>query len=419
MLLKLSGWVLSCAAAICIAVIVASHLVLGAQANSPAHTIAGYYVSWGAYGRNYTPRDIDATKLTHIIYAFAKIDKGEVILGDAAVDPRNFVELRDLRQQNEQLKLLIAVGGWTGSKHFSDAAATEQDRNRFAESAVAFLREYGFDGIDIDWEYPVAGGRDENIRSNADRENFTLLLQALRAALIAAGDADGKHYLLTVAAGASEEYVANTELDQIARTVDWIGVMSYDFTGSWSTTSGHNAPLFADPADPSPDGARHTVAASVLRLVRAGVSPGKLLLGLPLYGRTWRGCAARNDGAYQECSGPAKGTWEDGVLDYQDIAANYLTREAFVRHFNRTAKVPFLFDARSGQFISYDDAESLRYKVGFLKERGLGGAMFWEITADRKGSLLNLVARELLPGGDGSKAGSFTRCMWRLRRVCG
>jgi len=152
MLLKVSGWLLSCAVVICIAVIAASRFVLDAQANSPAHTVAGYYVSWGAYGRNYTPHDIDATKLTDIIYAFAKIDKGEVTLGDAAVDPRNFAELRDLKQQNEHLKLLIAVGGWTGSKHFSDAAATEQDRNRFAESAVAFLREYGLDGIDIDWE---------------------------------------------------------------------------------------------------------------------------------------------------------------------------------------------------------------------------------------------------------------------------
>ena len=400
MLLKLSAWLQSCAAVVCIAVVVASHFASDAQANSPAHTIAAYYISWGAYGRNYTPRNIDAAKLTHIIYAFAKIDKGEVMLGDAAVDLRNFAELRALKQQNKQLKLLIAVGGWTGSTHFSDAAATEQDRNRFAESAVAFLREYGFDGIDIDREYPVAGGRDENVRSNADRENFTLLVQALRTTLMAAGDADGKHYLLTVAAGASEEYVANTELDQIARTVDWIGVMSYDFTGAWSKTSGHNAPLFADPADPSPDGARNTVAAAVVRLVQAGVPPGKLLLGLPLYGRTWNGCAARNDGAYQECSGPAKGTWEDGVLDYQDIAENYLTRKAFVRHFNRAAKVPFLFDARLGQFISYDDAESLRYKVGFLKDRGLGGAMLWEITADRKGSLVHLVARELLPGGD-------------------
>lgn len=136
-----------------------------------------------------------------------------------------------------------------------------------------------------------------------------------------------------------------------------------------------------------------------MRYLNAGVPPEKLLLGLSLYGRTWRGCDPRNDGEYQECSGPAKGTWEDGVLDYQDIAANYLTNETFVRHFNQAAKVPFLFGATFGQFISYDDAESFRDKVGFLKERRLGGAMYWEVTADREGSLLGLMARELLPGG--------------------
>jgi chitinase len=373
--------------------------MLTAYSEPQDRTVAGYYISWGAYGRNHTPRDIDATKLTHIIYAFANIDKGEVTLGDDDADPRNFVELRQLKSRNDRLKILIAVGGWAGSKHFSDAAATEDSRKRFADSAVVFLRDHGFDGVDLDWEYPVAGGRDDNVRRPEDRENFTLLLRALREALSAAGDADGKRYLLTVAAAASEEYVANTELEKIAHTVDWIGLMSYDFAGASSKTSGHNAPLFADPASPSPDGARNTVAAAVTRHLQSGVPPGKLLLGLPLFGRTWRGCDPRNDGEYQECSGPAKGTWEEGVLDYQDIAANYLTNRAFAQHFNDAAKVPFLFDASSEQFISYDDARSFRYKVGLLKEKRLAGAMYWEISADRKGSLLGLVARELLPGG--------------------
>jgi chitinase len=373
--------------------------MLNAYGRSADYTVAGYYISWGAYGRNYTPRDIDATKLTHIIYAFANVDKGEVTLGDPAVDPQNFAELRQLTSKNDRLKILIAVGGWAGSKHFSDVAATKGSRKRFADSAIVFLRSHGFDGIDLDWEYPVAGGREDNTRGPEDRENFTLLLQALRAALDTAGEADGKRYVLTIAAGGSEEYVANTELEKIAETVDWLGLMSYDFAGPWSKTSGHNAPLFADPANPSPDAPRNTVAAAVMRYLNAGVPPEKLLLGLSLYGRTWRGCDPRNDGEYQECSGPAKGTWEDGVLDYQDIAANYLTNETFVRHFNQAAKVPFLFGATSGQFISYDDAESFRDKVGFLKERRLGGAMYWEVTADREGSLLGLMARELLRGG--------------------
>lgn len=366
---------------------------------SSDYKIAGYYISWGAYGRHYTPRNIDAAKFTHIIYAFAYIDKGEVTLGDAADDPRNFAELRQLKSQNARLKILIAVGGWAGSTHFSDVAATAEGRRLFSDSAVAFLRHYGFDGVDVDWEYPVEGGREDNSRRPEDRENFTVLLQTLRAALDTAGKTDGKRYLLTIAVGGSDEYVVNTELREIADTVDWLGLMSYDFTGTWSKTSGHNAPLFADPANPSPEGARNTVAAAVVRYLGAGVPPQKLLLGLPLYGRTWCGCNPQNNGEYQECSGSAKGTWEEGVLDYQDIVALYLPKGAFVRHFNQAARVPFLFAASSGQFISYDDVESFRDKVNFLKERGLGGVMYWEITADPEERLLDPMARELLPSG--------------------
>ena len=130
-----------------IAIFLAYPCTLAVHAKSPDHKIAGYYVSWSAYGRNYTPRDIDATKFTHIIYAFANIDNGVITPGDAAVDPGNFAELRELKRKHDHLKLLIAVGGWEGSKHFSDIAATDQDRKRFANSVVAFLRDNGFDGM--------------------------------------------------------------------------------------------------------------------------------------------------------------------------------------------------------------------------------------------------------------------------------
>jgi chitinase len=380
------------------AILLAAPFARAAYGKSPDHIVAGYYVSWGAYQRRYTPIDIDAAKFTDIIYAFARIENGEITLGDAAVDPSNIAELRQLKSRNDRLKLLIAVGGWAGSKHFSDAAATGQSRHRLAASAVAFMRNNGFDGIDLDWEYPVSGGQESNIRRPEDKENFTLLLQSLRAALDAAGRVDGKRYLLTIAAGGSPEYVTDVELAKIARTVDWIGLMSYDFAGPWSKTSGHNAPLYMDPANRAPDAARKTVAAAVMRLLRAGVPAGKLLLGLPLFGHTWRGCSREDDGEYQKCSGPAPGTWDGGDLDYQDIASHYLTNGAFVRRFNQAAKVPFLFNASSGQFISYDDAESFGYKVAFLEKRQLGGVMYWEITADRDGDLLDLVARELRVG---------------------
>ncbi len=370
---------------------------LAAPAAATDYRVVGYYGAWDAYARAFPPRSIDASRLTDIAYAFAAISDGALALGDATVDPANFAELRRLREGKDTLRLLISVGGWNGSDAFSDIAASDAARRRFAASAVAFLRGHGFDGIDVDWEYPVAGGKPGNRHRPEDKQDFTLLLAALRGALDAAGAADGRRYLLTIAAGAAPGARAGIAPAAIAPLIDWIGVMAYDHAGAWSATSGHNAPLFADPADPAPDAARDSAAAAIEAYLAAGVPARKLLLGLPLYGRTWRGCAAADDGQYQRCAGAAKGTWEDGVLDYRDIAANFLPRAGFVRRFNDAAKVPFLFAAASGQFISYEDPESLGHKAAFLKAKGLGGAMWWELSADPAGRLLGALARDLAP----------------------
>ena len=357
--------------------------------------IVGYYVSWAAYARRYTPRSVNPARFTHLIYAFAKIEKGELTSGDSTVDAENFAELQVLRQRNSRLQILVAVGGWDGSADFSDVAASDFLRQRFAGSAVAFLRRHNFDGIDIDWEYPVAGGKDGNTHRSADKDNFTRLLEALRNALDAAGREDGRRYLLTMAAGASADAVGNLNLEAVSMLVDWVGLMSYDFSGAWSKRTGHNAPLATDPNDPTPGAALNTVSAAVARYLAAGVPKRKLLLGLPLYGRVWSGCDSRNNGEYQICDGPAKGTWEDGVLDYQDIAHNYVTNPGFTRNINHAAMAPFLFQASSGRFISYDDEESFHCKIAFLKDNGLAGVMLWEISADREGTLVDLVANEL------------------------
>ncbi len=390
------GAPLRLAALIVLCILAAGERSVASASGRDDDKLVGYYGSWDAYARAYTPRDIDASRLTHINYAFAGISDGRVALGDAAVDPSNFAELKQLKAGNETLKLLISVGGWNGSKDLSDVALSNDSRRRFVDSAIAFLRRHGFDGIDIDWEYPVSGGKPGNRHRPEDKPNFTRLVENLRTALDAAGAADHRTYLLTVAAGAAPSAVANVDLAAMARSVDWINVMAYDLNGAWSSTSGHNAPLYADPADASPDAGHANVAAVVDAYLAAGVPARKLLLGVPLYGRTWTGCAARNGGQYQACAGAAKGTWEDGVLDYQDIEARYLSSGAFVSRFNDAAKVPFLFNASTGQFISYDDPESLRHKIAFLKAKGLGGAMCWELSADRSGRLVDLLSRELV-----------------------
>ena len=118
-----------------------------------AKIIAGYYASWAAYS-GYTPSDIPAANLTHINYAFANIGNDlKITMGDAQVDPQNFTALKALKKTYPRLKTLISVGGWTWSAKFSNMAYTDSRRSAFADSVVAFIKKYGFDGVDLDWEY--------------------------------------------------------------------------------------------------------------------------------------------------------------------------------------------------------------------------------------------------------------------------
>ena len=137
-------------------------------------------------------------------------------LGDTEVDPGNFAELKALKSKYPKLKTLISVGGWTWSGRFSDMAATAARRAGFADSVVAFLRKYGLDGVDLDWEYPVGGGMASNSVRAADKTNFTLLLKLLREKLNAAGKTDGKKYLLTIAGGAGTDYVGHVQLSALS-----------------------------------------------------------------------------------------------------------------------------------------------------------------------------------------------------------
>lgn len=428
-----------------------------------SYKIVGYFPSWGAYGRNFNVADIDASKLTHINYAFADIcwngthgnpdptgpnpqtwpcqneagqtinvPNGTIVLGDPWIDAQksfpgdtwdqpirgNLNELIKLKQQHPHLKTIISVGGWSWSNRFSDVAASDATRKAFAQSAVDFIRKYQMDGVDLDWEYPVSGGLPGNSYRPEDKQNHTLLLQEVRNYLDAAEIEDGKTYTLTIASSASPSYAENNELDEIAEIVDWINIMTYDFNGGWSNQSAHNAPLYLDSAAALANvenAATFNADSGVQGHLNAGVPAEKIVLGLPFYGRGWAGCApgANGDGQYQPCTGIPVGTWESGVFDYGDLVANYVNKNGFVRYWNDEAKVPYLYNATSKTFISYDDSESFTHKVNYIKSRGLGGGMFWELSSDChvspqyncSGTKLLDVLAEQLNNGEGPDPG--------------
>src|SRR5579859_1615148 len=199
------------------------------SAASLARVLAGYYAGWSA-GR-YPVSAIPAGQLTHVFYAFADISPGgECVASKPAQDSANWQALQALKQAHPQLKLLLSVGGWSQSALFSDVAASADSRAHFAQSCAALMQANGFDGLDVDWEFPVSGGLPTNHTRPEDGLNFTALLSALRAALTTQGAGSGQRYLLTIAAPASPAEYRHLELRLIVPYLDWINLMAYDFT---------------------------------------------------------------------------------------------------------------------------------------------------------------------------------------------
>lgn len=372
--------------------------------------LVGYFVEWGIYQRNYHVANIPGDKLTHINYAFAKVSPdGTVGLFDAfaAIDKAypgdkwepattlrgNFNQLLALKKKHPHLKTLISLGGWTLSGPFSDVASRAATRSTCARSAAAFVAKYGFDGVDVDWEYPVGGGLAGNKVRPEDKANYPLLLAELRKELDAQGKTDGKRYLLTIAAPAGPKNIANFDLAALTPLLDWYNLMTYDFHGGWDKTTGFNAPLFGDPNDPR-DAATRTsfnVAAAVRAYRAGGVPADKIVVGVPFYGRGWSGVKDANHGLYQAATGPLpRGSWEAGVFDWKDLRANYVGKLPGHRH--PATRVPWLFDPQTGVMISYDDAESTQAKANYIAAQKLGGAMVWELSGDDpQASLLDVL----------------------------
>jgi len=397
-------------------------LVLNSFGSCPSEQrIVAYFIEWGIYGRDYQPADMDLSKITHINYAFANIgDDLRIAIGDpyAAIDKSYPGDTWDqpyrgcynqinnvLRAEYPHIQTLISVGGWTWSGKFSDAALTAASRATFAASCVDFIREYNFDGVDIDWEYPVCCGLSSNTFRPEDKQNYTLLLQELRSQLDAAAAQDGRKYLLTIAAPAGYDKIENLEPSGIADACDWVNIMTYDFHGAWDlSATGHHAALYPNPDDPSDPGValQYNVDAAIQNYISAGVAPSDLVLGVPFYGRAWGGVGSVDNGLFQPASSVPAGTWDDwssgatGVNDFTEIQS-FMQSGDYTLHRDEASQVPWLYSEtqHGGHFISFDDEISMQAKTQYSVDQGLGGIMLWEITGDRSETLLDVIVEHL------------------------
>jgi chitinase len=382
-------------------VVVAVGMVLGfapalAQTTPPAPRVVGYYTAYSVYD-DYFVTDIPVEQLTHLNYAFIDVNTaGQCVSADRYTDmqyayPRdnnnerlrgNFKQLGILKEDHPQIGILMTVGGWEYSAMFSDVALTQDARIRFANSCIAFMRDYGFDGIDIDWRYPISGGSTPG--RPEDGANFVLLLAELRGQLDYWSERDERPYLLTITAPAVEPLYQNFPLLQLQESLDWINLMSYGFQGEWSAVASHHAPLFGNTKDPRGDidQTRLNVDNAVRAFLDAGVPAAKINMGIAFFAQAWRRVPENTlFGLYAEAGGVPDGTRTGGILYYRDLVP-LLDSPAYTRYFDDEAKAAWMYNPQEHIAISYESQESIRYKVGYVRDLGLGGVMLWELSYD-------------------------------------
>lgn len=369
----------------------------------------GYFIQWGIYGRDFHVKDVDAggaaARLTHINYAFGFVgpegtcysadpwaDWERPVPAEQSVDGRadaddqvlkgNLNQLKKLKAKHPGLKVLISLGGWTGSKYFSDAVLTPEGRTKLAASCVDLWLKGNlpglppgagagvFDGIDLDWEWPGSAGNEGNIVRPEDKQNFTLFVAELRRQM---KKVNRDSELTAFLPAAATKIDAGFEVRKVFDQLDFATVQGYDLRGTWEPRTGHQANLFTDRRDPNP--VRYSVDRTVRDLVSRGAPKQKIVVGVPAYGQGWTGVKSNGDGLYEQATGPAQGTWAAGTEDYKILA-----KKPGKRYRDLLTGTMWLYDGN--EFWSYDDPAVMLEKAAYIRLKGLGGSMMWSLDQD-------------------------------------
>ncbi|CAG8778690.1 28145_t:CDS:2 [Gigaspora margarita] len=337
--------------------------------------ISVYFTSWSIYAREFNVKDLDVTKISHINYAFANLDSdGNVKLGDPWADTDkhfdgdswneegnnlygNWKQLGLLKKRNRHLKVLISIGGWTWSTNFPAVVANPSKRNIMVTSAIKMMYDLGADGIDIDWEYPS---------TESDANNYVTLCKEFRHEMDKYAEKIGEQnpFLLTVAVPCGPDQYKKLCLKDMSKYLDFFNLMSYDMSGSWSSVVGHQANLYGDDL---------SVDKAVTAYISRGVPSQKIVVGIPMYGRSF----TNTNGIGHPFDGTGEGTWEKGVFDYKKLPP-----QNALEFFDDKIVASYSYDQIRKELITYDTPDIVRLKAKYVIDNNLRGVMNWEISSD-------------------------------------
>lgn len=365
----------------------------------------GYFASWTAYGGRYSIDRVPAEQLTHLLYAFAGLNPdGAVYWADPWIDIErearpaggqgggNLSGVARLRERNPGLRVYVSLGGWTGSRYFSVVAGDPRRRAVFCESVLAFLQRHDFDGVDLDWEFPVDGGPVDNYRDPEDGNNLGVLLEELHRSLSAGTNPRGGGYGISLAVSPLSRQLDRLPVGQVNRYCEFMSLMTYNYRGSWDNLAGHASPLLPG------------VSQAVRHVLERGFEPARLVVGIPFFARGWTIGEPDQIHAYQDgplglrlgartiqaSHEPPKAERDGATWNVETILGGGFPG---LRFWDSEARAACSWDPASGVFVSHEDERSVAAKVSWVLERGLGGVMYWELSGDAKGRLTGLVAR--------------------------
>ncbi|ESP03805.1 hypothetical protein LOTGIDRAFT_230122 [Lottia gigantea] len=345
-----------------------------------------YYTNWAQYrsgSYKFLPEDIDPTICTHIFYAFSRLDgKGLNIGPYEANDKEMWGRVIALKSQNPKLKVYLVAGGWNeGSSNFGYIVEKDSRIRQFATNMISLLRTEGFDGFDVDWEYPGAGERGSVA---AHKQRFTSFLRIIREEFTKESEKTGRPSLDLIAAVSPSPYFANRAYEHsiIHRYLDFLNVMTYDLAGTWLATVQHHSAL--KPATTfSTD---WDMKRSIKYWTDNGFPASKIVLGLSNYGRGFKiGSGSQSaPGVKQLGVGSAgPGLQQSGFLSYSEICT-LIKSNGWVSKWMEEQKVPYVYGMLNGiwNWVGYDTPRSFTEKIEFVKSQGLAGAFVWSLDMD-------------------------------------